>query len=96
MPSLTYHKVRGGTGSLKLGKEPVRIGRSRKCAIPFPGDTNISREHAEIRLLPTGQYSVRDLDSKNGTYVNSAPVSTWVLKEGDRIQVGNSIVTYRE
>ncbi len=95
MATLTYLPYRGGIQVLELGKEVVTIGRSRRCTLPFPEDDAMSREHTAIRLMPDGQYVLRDMGSKNGTYVNDAPVSTHTLKSGDRIRAGNSLLTFK-
>ena len=39
--------------------------------------------------------SIRDLNSTNGTFVNSERISSQRLSDGDRITVGRTTVTYR-
>jgi hypothetical protein len=58
-----------------------------------PEDAAVSHAHALLVGSPDGAWSVVDLDSSNGTYLNDAPDSiephTPVpLKDGDRIHVG--------
>ncbi len=56
----------------------------------------VSRRHAEIRIVE-GRYQIRDLGSKNGTFINGSPVGTdgqW-LHNGDRIELGPSQVIMR-
>ncbi len=48
----------------------------------------VSRTHAEL-IIRDGEYILRDLDSKGGTYVNGARIDQVVLKNGDRIQLGD-------
>lgn len=96
MATLTYLRFRGGLEVFELKDQVVTIGRSRRCALAFPDDSNMSREHAVIRRLPDEQYVIRDLESKNGTYVNDAPISTHTLKSGDRIRMGGQILTFKE
>jgi pSer/pThr/pTyr-binding forkhead associated (FHA) protein len=52
-------------------------------------DEQMSRHHFEIRFHD-GFFVLRDLQSRNGTYVNERPdrVSKIVLKEGDVIHAG--------
>ena len=53
----------------------------------------VSRRHAEIVKTASG-FSVRDLSSTNGTYVNDEKVTEdRPLKPGDRVRLGNSKVT---
>lgn len=55
---------------------PVRIGRSEECQLRFPEDaTKISAEHAEIKTGPDGGLQLRDLDSRNGIWLNGAKVN---------------------
>src|SRR5439155_971639 len=56
-------------------------------------DTEVSRRHAEFRQAD-GAYSVVDVGSANGTFVNGQPVKEAVLQSGDRIQIGQSILVY--
>lgn len=95
MASLTYLRFRGGLEVFELKDDAVTIGRSRRCTLAFPEDSNISREHAVIRKMPDEQYVIRDLESKNGTYVNDAPISTHTLKSGDRIRIGGQSITFK-
>jgi sigma-B regulation protein RsbU (phosphoserine phosphatase) len=48
----------------------------------------ISRFHAEL-LTRGDEYVLRDLGSKGGTYVNGAKIDQAVLRNGDRIQLGD-------
>jgi sigma-B regulation protein RsbU (phosphoserine phosphatase) len=47
----------------------------------------VSRSHAEV-LIQNGEYQLRDLGSKLGTYLNGLRVEQARLKNGDRIQLG--------
>ena len=61
-------------------------------------DPGISRRHSEIRVTTDGPHlvaSIRDLNSTNGTFVNSERISSQRLSDGDRITVGRTTVTYR-
>jgi hypothetical protein len=58
-----------------------------------PEDAGVSHAHALLVSTPDGGWSVVDLDSANGTYVNEAddPIQPNVpvpLKDGDRVHVG--------
>jgi pSer/pThr/pTyr-binding forkhead associated (FHA) protein len=63
-----------------------RGGANTRCDIVLP-ERQVSRQHAEI-FLERGRYFVRDLGSKNGTYLNGQPVSEAVeLYDNDIIQI---------
>lgn len=75
-----------GGGSLPLGQTPCVIGRGAGASVVVD-DTNVSRRHAEIRLVGA-HLVVRDLGSTNGTKVNGVPVLERVLVDGDEITIG--------
>ena len=61
------------------------VGRDRDCAVRIDSAT-LSRHHARI-VVTSGEATVEDLGSKNGTHVNGQRVKQPVaLKDGDRIQ----------
>jgi pSer/pThr/pTyr-binding forkhead associated (FHA) protein len=70
-----------------LDQERVTIGRAVDCDIVLP-KRQVSRRHARIERVDDG-YVLRDLGSKNGTYVNGQRVegAPYRLKDGDEIQI---------
>jgi phosphoserine phosphatase RsbU/P len=64
------------------------IGRSSANDLVF-SNMSISRNHAEI-VLEDGSYTLRDLGSKHGTFVNGVRCEHVRLSSGDRIQLGGS------
>ena len=76
----------------ELDQETVAIGRDSVNAIHLH-DTEASRRHAELRRNGSG-YSLRDLDSSNGTFVNGRRVQTHDLASGDQVQMGSSVMLY--
>lgn len=78
---------------LDLGGGVAAIGRSSKCELPLKGSVGVSRRHCKVQLV--GQrYVVIDLESRNGTLVNGAPVERKVLEDGDLIEVGDERVRF--
>ena len=69
-----------------LDKDVVTAGRHPESDI-FLDDITVSRRHAEIRRTPTG-FTVHDVGSLNGTYVNRERVEDDELTNGDELQVG--------
>ena len=53
----------------------------------FRSDVTVSRRHAEFRREGSG-YTVHDVGSLNGTYVNQQRVDSAVLQQGDEVQIG--------
>lgn len=74
---------------ISLDKSIIVIGRagtSEMCDVMFP-ERQISRRHAEI-FWENGRHYLRDLDSKNGTYLNGQPVKGQAsLQDNDQIQL---------
>jgi hypothetical protein len=78
---------------LALGPEPLAIGRDPQNDLVVD-DRRVSRKHAEIRLR-LGRYTLYDLQSTNGTFVNGRRVAEVVLSDGDRINVGGVELIFR-
>lgn len=73
-----------------LGQE-LTVGRAAGCQVTLD-DTYVSQLHARV-FARDGQYLVEDLGSTNGTYLNRARVTgAIVMKRGDRLQVGNTVM----
>lgn len=64
----------------------LTVGRAPEAAI-FLDDVTVSRHHAEFRHGAEG-WSVRDVGSLNGTYVNRVRVEDQQLNGGDEVQIG--------
>jgi pSer/pThr/pTyr-binding forkhead associated (FHA) protein len=64
----------------------LTVGRAPEADI-FLDDVTVSRRHAELRHGAQG-WSVRDVGSLNGTYVNRVRVEDQHLSGGDELQVG--------
>ena len=69
-----------------LDDDEVMSGRHPDSDI-FLDDITVSRRHAEFRRGPDG-YSVVDVGSLNGTYVNRELVDEVTLTTGDEVQIG--------
>jgi serine/threonine-protein kinase len=67
------------------------IGRSEAAHFCLPHDRFFSRHHCLLEIAPP-QCFLRDLGSTNGTFVNGIRVETAHLKNGDRIQGGETVL----
>jgi len=75
------------------GRE-TSVGRSPSCDIALSGDQLVSRRHALLRFRH-GNYTIVDLGSSNGTYINDAEIrEEVVLHDGDVIKVGGHEILY--
>jgi len=68
----------------------IRIGRRPDNDIVV-GDLGVSNHHAELRRTPDGRYSITDLGSRNGTYVNGTRVNQQEITEDDIIAIGHAV-----
>lgn len=93
MSSLFVIKGRDQGRKFELSQESLRIGRDSENLIVI-NDPEASREHAEVRALGDNEFEICDLDSSNGTFVNDQKVDLQVLKNGDRLKIGKTVLIY--
>jgi serine/threonine-protein kinase len=67
------------------------IGRSPEAHLCLPEDRFFSRNHCLLEMNPPHSH-LRDLGSTNGTFLNGQRVKEAALKNGDRIQCGETIL----
>ena len=76
-----------GAGSrYLLDQDLTRLGRHPEADILLD-DVTVSRKHAEV-VRSGDDYTVRDVGSLNGTYLNRNRVDEAPLRHGDEIQIG--------
>lgn len=93
----TFLELRGGEGIrlVPLDQERMTVGKSTSNDLSLPEDPKVSRLHAVLERYAAG-WSVRDLDSRNGTFVNGERVAgERPLHPGDEIRIGETQLTYR-
>lgn len=71
--------------------ERLVLGRSTECHVQV-SDLSVSREHAAVVSNERG-YSVEDLGSGNGTFINDERIIRRMLSDGDRLRIG--VCTFR-
>ncbi len=91
MPYLIYND--GTTQeAVLLDSYPVfRIGRTSNNEMTILEDPSVSREHCQIIRQENGSFIIRDLESRNGTYINDGKIASdpVILNDGDKITVGS-------
>jgi transcriptional regulator with GAF, ATPase, and Fis domain len=75
-----------------LTEPEVRIGRDPSNSLAI-SDLSLSRRHC-ILARENDRYTLRDLNSRNGTFVNGRVVSEKQLNHGDQISVGESVLVF--
>jgi hypothetical protein len=91
MPPEVVRLTYDGT-SRELDQQKIVIGRSRDCDIQL-ADANVSRRHAELRQ-EGASYWIVDLGSTNGTEVNGKRIKRAELRDGDKIMLGSTEITF--
>ncbi|MEJ7784414.1 MAG: DUF3662 and FHA domain-containing protein [Solirubrobacteraceae bacterium] len=79
-----------------IGPGGATIGRSRECDIML-ADSNVSRQHAEIKPGSQGRWTVADLGSTNGVRVNGRGIPAGKgapLSAGDHLTIGTVDATF--
>ena len=70
------------------------IGRERAAADVVLRDPNVSRRHAELTFTGS-DWSIEDLNSTNGTFVNNRRITRCPLRNGDLLTFGLSNFEFR-
>ena len=87
--------VDGAWQRVPLEGDELTIGHSAGNDLPLPFDRTVSRLHAVVRRVGSG-WSIRDLSSRNGTFVNGERIVTErPLRSGDEIRLGSVRLSIR-
>lgn len=79
---------------IRLGYGENMIGRDGLGGAMLDSPT-VSRHHARILIADAG-VTIEDLGSKNGTFVNSEPVTApRPLADGDHVRIGSFLLTFK-
>src|ERR1700690_509232 len=84
----------GQMKTVPLAGARLSIGRSSAAELCFPEDAGLSRQHFAFEASGD-EWTVQDLGSKNGTFVNNIPLKArLILKPGDRITAGHLVIVF--
>jgi len=86
---LTIRLPQNGQQTYRIEKLAVNIGRQLTNDI-IVEDKRVSRNHAQIKFQPDGQFAIFDLGSTNGITINNTPNQrNHILRNGDRFTIGS-------
>jgi hypothetical protein len=92
-PALVIRSGGGRTGeAFSLDRSQTTIGRSPDCDI-FLDDVTVSRRHAVVAQGDDG-FTIEDLGSLNGTFLNRSRIERDTLENGDEVQIGKYRLIY--
>ena len=92
-PALVVRSGGGRAGeSFEAIGDHALIGRSPECDV-FLDDVTVSRRHAEL-TREGNVFTIRDLGSLNGTFVNKRRIESSVLEDDDEVQIGKYRMTF--
>lgn len=84
---------------ISVNKPVFRLGKEKSYVDYFvTNNPAVSRSHADI-IARNNRYFIKDLNSKNRTYINSRPIEVQTeveLYDGDRIRLGNEEFIFRK
>ena len=90
VPSIAYYDFDKVEKTLKLGAEPILIGRAIECQIRTE-DAVVSRRHARI-VLDADEYWIEDLGSLSGVFIGTEKVKRAKVIPGELIVMGSLVV----
>jgi FHA domain len=98
LPMAAHLEVQGpkGVKPIPLGTERATIGAGATNDVVISWDRTVSRLHAVVERIGEAGWVVRDLSSRNGTFVNGERI--WrerPVSSGDEIRVGSTNILFR-
>ncbi len=86
---ILIHTPDGKTQTLALNRERFSLGRASTNELCYPDDSGLSRQHLALEKADDS-WVVRDLGSKNGTFVNGNRIAgPHTLGKNDRVTAGH-------
>jgi DNA-binding CsgD family transcriptional regulator len=92
VPSLEQNDASSTRHTIESGR--ITVGRQDDNDIALPGDMRVSRHHAEV-VEQDGGWVLRDLRSRNGTFLNGRRITESGLRGGDHLKIGSSTFVFK-
>jgi pSer/pThr/pTyr-binding forkhead associated (FHA) protein len=92
--TLELLKGPGAPQTFPLLDGTLSVGRGRDADI-YVASAELSRRHAALTHRDS-EWTVQDLDSRNGVFLNGVKVHSASLRDGDKVQLGEVVFVFRE
>jgi len=76
----------GTTKDFAMPSSVTVVGRREDCDLCIPLMI-VSRRHCQLNV-ENNKLNIRDLGSRNGTFINGRQIEESIIKAGDRVQIG--------
>lgn len=80
--------------TFEIGPDVIKLGRDPSGTVPI-NDQGVSRDHAEVFRIGEMCF-LRDLGSTNGTFVNDIRIGEELLRPGDQIRIGLTVLVFED
>tara|TARA_Y100001968_G_scaffold277427_1_gene272271 strand:- start:92 stop:475 length:384 start_codon:yes stop_codon:yes gene_type:complete len=84
----------GTPNTIPLDDSEIVLGRSPEVDVQVPSP-HLSRQHCAIWCVGP-EYHIKDMESRNGLFLNGVKISSAVLRDGDTIQLGDVVFIYHK
>jgi ABC-type multidrug transport system ATPase subunit/pSer/pThr/pTyr-binding forkhead associated (FHA) protein len=93
-PAVLQSSQPASFGAIALaGRETIVVGRDAACDLVLE-DPVCSRRHALLERSPGGTWSIRDLDTTNGTYLDGSLIHQAELQPNATVVLGNTTLVF--
>ena len=75
---------------IPLHEGTIALGRASENDITL-ADPILSRHHCKLEINGTS-VKITDLDSANGSYLNDAEIRESLIRDGDKLQIGDTVI----
>ena len=89
---LMVHPGSGTTKQIDLTESQTRIGRAADNHIVID-QNHVSRFHAAV-LMEEAFFTIKDMGSRNGVFVNGSRIDSQTLMHGDSIVIGDCQIRF--
>lgn len=81
-------------GSIYILRSRNIFGRHPECSFILK-DRGVSGNHCKVELINQRDFVISDLNSSNGTYINSQKITSQTLKPGDILTLGKTKLVFQ-